>query len=261
MKDIIKKLLKENTTPFIIFEEENKYEKILGICANNQLTEGLISTYPVRFFIQRLENLGFSVKYSNYIIYALAKPDLHENNKNKIEELLVYINTCGYYVSNFKVLIKDNSYKQYNKLSEIKDFSGINDLWFIIESKFDTEFESDDIDYVYHLTEEDYLNKIKNIGLIPKSKSKKVYHPDRLYVVKNKIFLTDLLKQFKLTNKEKKEKEENKEINYTILKIDYKKAGSPKLYNDPNYLNFGYYILDNIPPSAIEVLGLDYLEK
>ena len=45
---------------------------------------------------------------------------------------------------------------------------------------------------------------------------------------------------------------EDKNINdFTVLKIDYNLTNKPKLYNDPNYFTFGYYLIDNIPPDAI----------
>lgn len=256
MKNTIKQLLRGNILlieaynntecPFCIGNEEDSsywYENTL-IKENNRLfKEGLIKTYPLNFTIQSLGKYGI-VKVIQNKPYLKIK----DKSKSNVEKLINHINTLGYFVSQYKVLFngketKPENYIDYKESGDvINNLNNINELWFIIEPKFD-DTTNNNIVFLYHLTEKININKIKTNGLIPKSKSKKSYHPDRIYVVDDIKKLKDVLTHFT---------SEDKNINdFVILKIDYKLAGSPRLHNDPNYLNMGYYLIDNIRPKSI----------
>ena len=256
MKELIQKLVKENIAlikaynntecPFSIGNEGDSnywYENTL-IKENDRLfKEGLIKTYPLDFTIQSLGKYGI-VKVIQNKPYLKVK----DKNKSNVEKLITHINTLGYFVSQFKILFNGKettpeNYVDYKESSDvINNLNNINELWFIIEPKFD-ETANNNIGSLYHLTEKINLPKIKTNGLVPKSRSKKAYHPDRIYVVDDIKKLKDILTHFT---------SEHKNINdFSIVKIDYKLAGNPKLYNDPNYLNMGYYLTDNITPEAI----------
>jgi hypothetical protein len=125
--------------------------------------------------------------------------------------------------------------KKYFKEGEIK-------LRF--EAKFDEEIVENIPSILYHITPTQNVNKILNIGLVPKSRSKASYHPDRVYLSKDLEDIEDLGEMFYQKTGIK---------NWTILKIetDMVPGGYLKLYTDPNY-KLGYYTLNNIPPQAIE---------
>lgn len=54
----------------------------------------------------------------------------------------------------------------------------------MLESKFD-EVLKHKPNTIYHVTNINNLNKIKKIGLVPKSKNKKSHHLDRIYLTTN----------------------------------------------------------------------------
>ena len=229
-------------TPFYIGDEDDWFEAILARENRRELAEGLIKTYPYDFAISRFNKYGVATSNQDKTqIYLYLK------DKTKCKFIGEYANTLGYFVSQYKILFngKDKSpinYVTYKTLEEFNDkINKINELWLIIEAKFDSNL-SNEIDYLYHLTEKSKLNKIKVNGLTPKSNSKKAYHPERIYVVPSLNNMKGIIKGFT----------EDKNINdFTVLKIDYNLTNKPKLYNDPNYFTFGYYLIDNIPPDAI----------
>jgi len=232
--------------PFLIGNEEDDidwYESGLKSLNVKLFKEGLIKTYPFDFAVQRLGKYGSVKLISNKIYLGLKKEYF-----NKIEGLVKYLNTLGYFAATFKVLGKGQevSPENYKNLSDYKDVLSVaneaQQIWIEIEAKYDDSIN--DSEFLYHLTLKNNLDKIKKQGLVPKSKSKKSYHPSRIYVVDNIKSLQQLLVQFSEI--------ENKNISdYVILKIGYNLSGNPKLYNDPNFLSLGYYVVDNIPPEAI----------
>ena len=242
------KLLVESITnidcPFLLGNENDEYdlyETLIMSFNKTKLDEGLIKSYPLKFVSQRLGDYGV-VKLIQNNIYLQLNFEYFIN----IHKLISYINSLGYFVSQYKVLPKDkpitpSNYIDYKNINDL-DIKDIEQLWIVIEAKFDS-IKENETDFIYHLTEKKYLEKIKSKGLIPKSKSKKAYHPDRLYVVDDIYKLKDLLTHFTMGG--------NDVNNYCILKIDYNKANNPKLYNDPNYIDMGYYIIDNVSPNSI----------
>lgn len=233
--------------PFLLGNENNTndwYESGLKNLNVKLFKEGLIKTYPFDFAVQRLGKYGSVKLISNKIYLGLKKEYF-----NKIEGLVKYLNTLGYFAATFKVLSKDRevSPDNYKNFDDIKDVFSVIDnaqqVWVEIEAKYDDSTE-DAQSFFYHLTSKNALDKIKKQGLVPRSKSKKSYHQDRIYIVDNLKGLKQLLIQFSEI--------EGKELSdYVVLKIDYNLTSKPKIYNDPNFLSLGYYVVDNIPPEAI----------
>lgn len=114
----------------------------------------------------------------------------------------------------------------------------------IFEKKYGDPLDVNKIipDFVYHVTDEKYLHKIKKNGLVPRSKSKKTYHPERIYLLLNKGNNVKALAnnpEFDIDNP-------------VLLKIDvseFKKYN--KFYEDPN-LDGGVFVVNNIPPNIIK---------
>lgn len=232
----------ENDCPFLVGNELNENDWYEGLLLQNnrlRLDEGLIKSYPLNFAIQRFGEYGL-VKHIQNGIYLQLKSEYF----SKLSEVNSYIESLGYFISQYKVLEIGNTkreYIDYKKLDDIINIlANVADLWLVIEPKFDSTIDTTTLQFIYHLTERVYLPRIKEKGLIPKSKGKKVFHPDRIYVVTDINKIKPLLGQFKTQDND-----------FVILKIDYKLSGSPVLYNDPNYLDMGYYIIDNIKPQAI----------
>jgi len=111
-----------------------------------------------------------------------------------------------------------------------------DEIIFIYEPKFD-KLNTDKIDTLYHITDSDNTDKIEKQGLIPKSKSKKSIHPERIYLGTNKEDLLDgPLSEW--VNKPVLYEIDNRELNL-------------KLHKDVNMEN-AVYTTDNIPPSKLK---------
>jgi len=249
VRKILSELIKSTTShecPFLIGNEDDDadwYEQELKSLNVKLFKEGLIKTYPFEFVVQRLGKYGSVKLISNKIYLGLKKEYF-----NKLDGIVKYLNTLGYFAATFKVLdnnqeVSPENYKNFDDHKEVLSIADdAQQIWIEIEAKYDDSIS--DSEFLYHLTLNNNLDKIKKQGLVPKSKSKKSYHPNRIYVVDNVKSLEQLLIQFS-------EIEGKNVSDYAILKIDYNLSGKPKLYNDPNFLSLGYYLVDNIPPNAI----------
>ena len=110
---------------------------------------------------------------------------------------------------------------------------------FTIERRYD-EKDTSIPKFLYHITNKSFINKIQSRGLIPKTKSKQSYHPERIYFTKNetnmKSFSNMLIRFIP--------KEEQ-----LILKIDTEGLDNT-FYQDPNLSN-AIYTHQNISPQHI----------
>jgi hypothetical protein len=112
----------------------------------------------------------------------------------------------------------------------------------VFEQKTGTPIDYDKIpDIIYHITDTMYLDKILNMGLVPKSKSKKTYHPERIYLTKIKSQCNSLFNhpEFGIENP-------------VIFSIDKNKLEDKNIfiYRDP-YLSDGVFVINNIPKDCI----------
>lgn len=116
------------------------------------------------------------------------------------------------------------------------------------ESKFGPEYNKGDLPkYIYHVTDKKYVDKIKKVGLVPRSKKKHSYHPDRVYFAEKLSTVSDLWKygmnQYVPTP--------------VFLKINTSKLPSNfRYFEDPQLPKRvkGFFTHQNIPPDAIKFL-------
>ena len=200
------------------------------------LKEGLIKTTNIGKTLNILEK-----KYSSKFIFTRSKNSFYiktfnTNINTLLDGIIKDANTLGWFPS----FIETEEYtgkwdEKYFKEGEIK-------LRF--EAKFDEEVVENIPSILYHVTPTQNADKILNIGLVPKSRSKASYHPDRVYLSKDLKDIENLGEMFYQKTGIK---------NWTILKIetDMIPGGYLKVYTDPNYVQ-GYYTLNNIPPQAIK---------
>jgi hypothetical protein len=130
---------------------------------------------------------------------------------------------------------------------EGEDVGEMDDYYSLIfEPKYDIEImDTDKPNILWYITDEKYITKIKKNGLVPKTKSKITYHPERIYFLKDIKFVSELLQHMKFDVE-----------NPIILKIDVSKIKSKlRMYEDVNYPN-GLYVTDNISPEYI----IEYLQ-
>ena len=201
------------------------------------LKEGLIKTTNIGKTINLLEK-----KYSSKFIFTRSKNSFYiKTFSTNIDALLNGIIKDADALGWFPSFMETEEYtgqwgKKYFKEGEIK-------LRF--EAKFDEEVVENIPSILYHITPTQNVNKILNIGLVPKSRSKASYHPDRVYLGRSIRGMEKLAPQMY---------QRTGDLNFTILKIDTNMVpgGYLRLYTDPNYSKEAYYTLNNIPPQAIE---------
>ena len=139
--------------------------------------------------------------------------------------------------------------------------SGISFVWYIYEKKFDNDVTDSILnnkDYLYHITLNLYIDKIKRQGLKPKDE---IWNND-LFPSHNRLylFLNDNLfdkSDTYFSNKDLKRKYNN---GFSLLRIDVSKLNNNiKLYSDPRQ-NDAVYTYDCISPDAIEVIDVKYFK-
>jgi hypothetical protein len=214
------------------------------------LQEGLIKTTPIGEAVYILKkqfpNWIFQYEKGNkdFTIEILKIKDGIQSEY--FEKLLPLLNNLGYFISYMEtygdgIEIKD----KYNEKIVKNAFQNplIHSIYLECEAKFDQKVNKIP-EFLYHITPLRNWEKIKNIGLAPKSRSKRAYHPERIYLGKDEKNTIKLAPKFY----------QDTGLNeWVLLKINTELVPGDylRLYYDPNY-KYGYYTLNNIPPQAIE---------
>lgn len=182
---------------------------------------------------------------------------LYNVNKTQIFSLLLdtlnnlLIDRHGWFPSKF--YIKNiNGFQNVLKYDQdylVNNQDYIKEVKICYEAKYDLEV--DKIDILYHLTIQEYKNKISKIGIVPKSKNKLSRHLDRIYLCKNVDDCYFLINKMNVHYSNKN----NINSKWIIYKIDNLELNL-KLYKDPNYKN-GYYCVDNIHPKYLTIYDLE----
>lgn len=220
----------------------NSYKEYL-----NLLKEGLITTHRISKYRIIIDNFLIDYKYNIKIndndTFSL---ELYEKDIDFYISLLSLINNLGYYPSYIWVSReKKNSFKyDFDVMKkEIKN-EKFKNIKLLLEAKFDIEIENIP-KQIYHIFMMKYENKIFKNGLIPKSRMRKTYHPDRCYFTYSKIESENLINEFKFIDKVN-----NIDEKYDILIVNTSEIDDIKFYNDPN--SVGFYTYDNISPEYLE---------
>ena len=207
-----------------------------------------LSAYKIKY------NIDKNYETQDFQLY------IYENFDSVSFDIIVTMSqNLGYFPSSIKIDDRDilEDYKDYCHFNNIikndkKEIEYINFLKTIIFDNFNeiilqferyVDFDVDEKyipDTIYHVCKKSNIENIIKYGLIPKSKMKISFHPERIYLTKNGAY--SLIKQFnKLDNDD-----------YDILKIDVSKIKKYlALKLDPNF-DDGYYTTTNIPPNIIK---------
>jgi hypothetical protein len=200
------------------------------------LKEGLIKTVNIGKTLSILEK-----KYSSKFIFTKSKNSFfiktfNTDLKSLLSGIIKDADNLGWFPSFMETEDYTGKWgKEYFKKGELK-------LRF--EAKFDEEVVENVPSILYHITPTVNVDKILKIGLVPKSRSKASYHPDRVFLSKSLEGIEELGRMFY---------QKTGIRNWTILRINTELIPGDylKLYTDPNYKS-GYYTLNNINPQAIE---------
>lgn len=212
----------------------------------NNLSEGLISSTPVKKTFKI-----FKRKYPDYYIGLQTSGGdivISSGRKEYIDDLHGIDNLCrqlGWFISHGNIP-SDGLYYKYNE----PEFFDQKYEEVIIKPKFDEKDLPGKPSILYHVTPKRSVEKILQIGLVPKHKDKLVYHPDRVYLIDELELAYGLKKEFQRLDK----------IEYDILKIKMKDLDI-KLYADVDYPQHGFYTLENIPPKFISILPKEEYRK
>ena len=175
---------------------------------------------------------------------------IHLHFKNNLDEkelshLLKLINNLGWFVSAVLVFGSSISWKKFDYNDFVKNDMNRQWMEFQLEAKFDLELNIHDYDAVYHISPSINKDKILRIGLVPKSKEKKMSHPERIYFADNENDINTIAFQFE---------KDAPDIKMSLFKIDFQgvRRNNPsiRLFNDPNFKG-GFFTLSNIPPRFI----------
>lgn len=222
------------------------------------IKEGLIVSYPKNVLARLINKLGIFDVYSSAVFsnlddynpgldISLSIYGIYTKDFDKVfKSFLDIINSCGYYIAMMAwesgKLDKDKlSLSNSQLIDYIKSSAHDNgDLRISLEAKYDQEIDLTKTKFkqLFHCTAEKYLDKIKKIGLSPKSQGKKSKHPERVYlaIAKNyTIHLSQMLES---------------EILLTINE-DGMRSPRYRMFIDPN-TEYGIYTYSNIEPSRIE---------
>ena len=161
----------------------------------------------------------------------------------------------GYFISDSYV---DTVLSQYGQVIHIQ-----------IEPKFIIEATEEIYkqNYLYHITLASKYDKIKNIGLIPKSYCKKVYHPDRIYFYYKELDDFNFKKQAKSLYKNDDDYIDNvknyltdKGLEIVILKIDLSKFNKLqyRFFYDPNQM-LSVFTYEVIHPDCVSFYKSFYI--
>lgn len=214
-----------------------------------KIYEGLILSHPLYKVVSILNKqyLLSNINYQKNTFNLNLDFDVNLNYSIiQLNKLITLTNNLGWYPASIS---SKNNESFINKIFDInnfkefiiKEFLNIN---FSFEAKYDI-LEENYPNILYHVCETKHLNKILKYGLIPKSRSKKSFHPDRVYLVKN---LDNAYKLAEIFNKMSLNKE------WVILEINIETIRDYlKLFRDPNYLENGVYTLNNITPYCISL--------
>jgi len=234
----------------------------------DSINEGLIKTLDgdrgINYLVQTLSVLNFNVSgfFKNDKI-SFTINNYNQIQNNRIDDLFdtissIITNLYGWFpsgmiIENFNKIILNKKYDEsYLKLNK----DSIETITIEFDSKFD-EIENNKFEKLYHLSIQEYDNKIRRYGLSPRSKSKLSSHTDRVYLCKSIDDCKILIPQMSLYYSEEKDnnvyklgnKKYRKNTKWIIYEIN--NVDEIILYKDPRYIN-GYYTLDNIKPENIK---------
>jgi hypothetical protein len=186
--------------------------------------------------------LNFEPQYVPNNLGNYTSGNFHDKNIDKIFELT---NNLGYFPAGFSSVSNTNVISNYNRYTA-SSFKKLLEtqpttIELIFEKKYDDEEKFSEGEFIYHITDKKYVDKIKSIGLVPKTKSKISTHPERIYFSIDKEDALDLWVRLKLyITKEQ-----------GILLTINPKGLDVKFYIDPNFRLKGVYTYGNIPPQNI----------
>jgi hypothetical protein len=250
------------------------YKKLLK--SEEFLNEGLTKTYSILVSVDSINSfIKINITGTKNICTSKNNKLLLEIdtcNLNKFVLLLTRINNLGYYISDVVLVNKHNNMSNkiaFNVFKEkyFSDYTFDNFINFKLElePKYDIMYIPEN-NIVYHVTEDIYLDKIIKNGLVPNTKNVIKDYPDRIYLsntIDGARFYLKNKKRYNLSKYQQNKTIGNKitrditDTIFVLLKINISKLDI-KFYQDPNFIKYGFYTLDNIPSNYIKVVDENF---
>jgi hypothetical protein len=242
------------------FKHFNKEANFFNKFLNLSMKEGLILSVSYNMFIEKLKNL--LLKYideeyfhitnnkEEYIILSLMIYNLNKKDRYKLSnELFSLLNNNGYFISQAIDELGDKI-----DLKTLMPSKG-DDIFIYFNKKFDVPMGTPDI--LYHVTTKtNYEEKIKSVGIVPKTQKMVSNDLDRVYLIDdiNKAYDFCVEKRHFIKKKYgiKIQKYGINIDDWVILGVDMKAINKIKLYKDTK-MDDSYYTFENIPPFSIRV--------
>lgn len=216
------------------------YENPLSILMFNKLDESMTRIFPIDktiSYISKCFNLHpgqiSKAKADNGVEHIIVIiPHIHNN----LEEVKRAMNLCGFFLST-----AENSIPPAGRF---------------IKLRFEPTFQKNETEsirkseqYLYHLTPQNNLTKIQNIGFSPRGKNEMFNYPNRVYFLRGSIDEQNIL----FIGQQLFQKNNNLGNNgdYVLIKIDLTKVPEDiDFFLDPNY-PYGIYTAQNISKDVI----------
>jgi putative nucleotidyltransferase with HDIG domain len=220
------------------------------------LFEFVKSSLSIRHITQFIENEFDDVEIKPDKEHPdIIKVFFNKENKENVEDVTKKLKAYGWFPND----------KEYTKIVDDLLNDKIEKFEFSFEPHYPRQLTANEASrFWYHVTPTNvWLNKIKKIGLCPKSQSQRAIHPERIYLFDEDIYTTT--DDFIFLGLNKNKGKNNKKEEYSVLKITPKDLISKiKFYKDP--YSEGYFTYDNIPPEYIkeirrEKLGDDWMKE
>jgi hypothetical protein len=216
--------------------------------------EGLEITHNID---KAIEMLTSWMRLGDRIIYGKIDTRLKVTiiapiSKKEFDNLLKWTNNLGYFPASITTVFDYYKYDYDKVVDSLQDIEYDNRITISFDPKYDPEISEEDLpDKGYHITPSKNEEKIKKIGLSPRSKEKISRHPERIY------FVTDIDDLIPLADSPEFSPGGQHDGNYTIFEFDLKelrKHRKIRFFSDPRYINKGYYTYENIPPKYLTVV-------
>jgi hypothetical protein len=230
-----------------------------------EIYEGLITSYPL-YSVERILKDKYEIK-CDYNKNAFSLRFLFSENKSKakqeINNILQITNNLGWFPSFISSYSDDQHFKKDKWDSKFAAFDNFIserflNILFSFEAKYDIVVDK----YprvLYHVCPANSINKILKNGLSPKSRSKKAFHPERVYLffhIQDAYEFAYKLSVFENINDIGILKVDTATIEYYLRlfrRPNEAKKPKLKLYKDPNYSNKALYTLNHITPYCLSL--------
>ena len=242
------------------------------------IKEAVIYTHNISKYegliMKELDSIGltFNLIVINNMSFNITLLQPKELNDEMMYDTFFSItqNQFGYYPSYYKVFLKNGMnnifyFKEKHKTKKEKSLSfkdkelefkfyindvNVNTITITFEATYEEGLYKNNLSIpkiLYHISPITYQNDILTTGLLPKSKQRSSYYPERIHFLYNLNGYKNLINKFKLNDI----KQSRDKTNYNVYEIDTNGVNMI-LHTDPN--SNGCYTYDIIPHKNIKLL-------